>query len=206
MENNKEFKPELLKTIEFQRLNNNLNNLFILVVAFLMIVIIVQYINNQKLKGRVAKEVYVAVEDKLYKAFPEIRKRSESDYKIFGEMFGYNAFSHDINSYKERIDMVRPYTTQGVIDYIEKSFEYKGLSITDYYKKYDGRSYYKIDSIKVEMKTGGGDLFVYGEQRFMFAIGEPVKGPLNFQLQVKEGDRSDANKFGLFIENFLFIR
>ncbi len=202
----KEFNPDQIKVREYSRLNNLHNNLTLIVVVFLMVVAIIQYLNNKSLKNKVSKEVYVAVEDKLYKAFPEVRKRGESDYKIFGEMFGYNAFSHDVNSYKERMDLVRPFTTQGVMDYIEKSFEYKGLSVTDYYRKYDGRSYYKIDSVFVEIGSGGGDIFVYGEQRFMFAIGEPVKGALNFRLQVREIDRSDANKFGLFIDNFLFIR
>ncbi len=207
MEKNDEFKTELLKAKEFQRVNNVLNNLTIIVVVFLIVVIIVQYFNNQKLKGRLTKEVYVTVEDKLYKAMPEVRTRNESDYKIFGEMFGYNAFAHDINSYRERMDIIKPFTTKVVMDYIEKSFEYKGLSITDYYKKYDGRSYFSIDSVKVEMKTGGGDVYVYGEQRFVFAIGEPIKGPLSYHLQVKDmKERSDANKFGLFVENFLFIR
>mgnify|MGYP001015518799 FL=1 len=202
----KEFNPDQIKVREYSRLNNLHNNLTLIVVVFLMVVAIIQYLNNKSLKNKVSKEVYVAVEDKLYKAFPEVRKRGESDYKIFGEMFGYNAFSHDVNSYKERMDLVRPFTTQGVMDYIEKSFEYKGLSVTDYYRKYDGRSYYKIDSVFVEIGSGEGDIFVYGEQRFMFAIGEPVKGALNFRLQVREIDRSDANKFGLFIDNFLFIR
>lgn len=202
----KDFNPEQIKVREYSRLNTLHNNLTLVVVVFLIGIVFIQYLSNQSLKKKVSKEVYVAVEDKLYRAFPEVRKRGETDYKIFGEMFGYNAFSHDVNSYKERMDLVRPFTTQGVMDYIEKSFEYKGLSVTDYYKKYDGRSYYKIDSVLVEIGSGGGDIYVFGEQRFMFAIGEPVKGALNFRLQVKEVDRSDANKFGLFIDNFLFIR
>jgi len=200
------FDPDLIKVKEYRRVLNASNNLALVVVIFLMVVVAILYINNRGLKGKVQKEVYVAVDDRLFLAFPEVRGRSEVDYKIFGEVFGYNAFSHDVNSYKERMDMVRPFTTRQVMDYIEKSFEYRGLSVIDYYKKYDGRSYYRIDSVRVSMRSGGGDIRVYGEQRYMFSIGEPLSGPLNYHLQVREIDRSDANKFGLFIDNFLFLR
>lgn len=194
---------------QIQTLKNDFNKLAIIVVCFLIGVILYQWVKIGGLQKKVQKEVYVTVNDRLYNAFPEMSKRSESDYKIFSEVFAYNAFSHDFNSYEEHMELVKPFMTEAVFNYIGKSFEYKGQSIKDYYKKYDARSYFTVDSSSVKYPSKGvAEVFVYGKQRVVFAVGAPVMGDISFKITVVESGsgRTEANKFGLFIDNFNFIR
>lgn len=190
---------------ELNKLQLDFNKLAILAVAGMLVVIVFLYIKWQGAESRAKQEVYVTVDDKIYNAIPIQKQRLVEDYEAFGELYGYNAFSHDFNSYDERMKILEPLSARPVLDYIMKSFEHKGLTLKEYYKKYDARSYFSVDSTRAEMGVGGGDILVYGKQRVVFSIGDPVSGDLCFQLKVTEVPRSNKNKAGLYVENFIYI-
>jgi hypothetical protein len=57
---------------------------------------------NSRLTDRINREIFVAVESKVYKAFPNDRGLDEKDLKLFVKSVCYNMFQHDQLSYGER--------------------------------------------------------------------------------------------------------
>jgi hypothetical protein len=181
-------------------------HIFLFAIVFLGIVCLLLFFSNRSLMNKVNNEIFVVVEDKVYNAIPQTLAKDDNDYKIFGEVVVYNMFSHDQFSFKERTDLVKDFMNENTFNYIMKSFEYKGQKVTDYYRKYDARLYYAIDSMKVVSKSPYRELYVYGKNRAIFSLGEPLESALNMRFVVKEIDRSTNNKFGLYIYDFNFIK
>jgi hypothetical protein len=163
---------------------------------------------NSSLTDRINKEVYVAVENKIYKAFPAEAGKDEKDLKLFVKAVCWNMFQHDQFSYGERTEAVRNLMNENTFQYILKSFEYKGQPVTAYYKKFDARLYYSVNDADILVKKvdNNYEVQVHGRQRAVFAIGEPVESSLSMAFFVKEIDRTDENMFGLFIYNFNFLK
>ncbi len=180
---------------------------FLVVSLFLIGCNIYQFIQNQSLRAKVKNEVYVAVNDKIYSAAPQLADKSEKDYKIFAEIITSNMFAHDQYSFKERTDLCKPYMTEGVFKYIIKAFEFNGQPIDVYYKKYDARTYYASDSIKITPipEQNLTQIEVFGKQKAVFRVGDPKEVSCNVRYFVKNLDRSDLNKFGMYIQDFQFF-
>jgi hypothetical protein len=182
------------------------STIFLFAIVFLGIICLLLFFSNRSLVNRVNKEIFITVEDKVYSAIPKTLAKEDNDYKIFGEVVVYNMFSHDQFSFKERTDLVKDFMNENTFNYIMKSFEYKGQKVTDYYRKYDARLYYAIDSINVVSRDKDRELYVYGKNRAVFSLGEPLESALNMRFRVKQIDRSQSNKFGLYIYDFNFIK
>jgi hypothetical protein len=165
---------------------------------------------NSNLTDRINKEIFVAVENKVYKAFPNDRGLDEKDLKLFVKSVCYNMFQHDQFSYSERTEAVRNLMNENTFQYILKSFEYKGQPVTAYYKKFDARLYYNVSDADILVSkvdnNGNFKVEVHGKQRAVFSVGAPVESPLSMAFFVKEIDRTDENMFGLFIYNFNFLK
>jgi hypothetical protein len=176
----------------------------------MMVVCFALLYKNSNLTDRLNKEIFVAVENKVYKAFPSERGLDEKDLKLFVKSVCYNMFQHDQFSYSERTEAVRNLMNDNTFQYILKSFEYKGQPVTAYYKKFDARLYYSVNDADIAVSKvdnhGNFKVEVHGKQRAVFSIGEPVESPLSMAFFVKEIDRTDENMFGLFIYNFNFLR
>jgi hypothetical protein len=176
----------------------------------MMVVCFALLYKNSNLTDRLNKEIFVAVENKVYKAFPNERGLDEKDLKLFVKSVCYNMFQHDQFSYSERTEAVRNLMNDNTFQYILKSFEYKGQPVTAYYKKFDARLYYSVNDADIAVSKvdshGSFKVEVHGKQRAVFSIGEPVESPLSMAFFVKEIDRTDENMFGLFIYNFNFLK
>jgi hypothetical protein len=181
-------------------------HIFLFAVVALGLVCVLLLFRNSTLSNRVNNEIFVAVEDRVYAAIPKTLAKDVNDYKIFGEVVVYNMFSHDQFSFAERTRLVKNFMNENTFNYIMKSFEYKGQRVTDYYKKYDARLYYTIDSMNVIAKDKYRELYVYGKNRAVFSLGEPLESALNMRFMIKGIDRSQSNKFGLYIYDFNFIK
>ena len=176
--------------------------------AMLLVCFALMY-KNSALTDRINREIFVAVENRVYKAFPTERGLDEKDLKLFAKAVCYNMFSHDQFSFAERTDAVKNLMNETTFAYIVKSFEYKGQSVTAYYKKFDARMYYNVSDGSIEVqKTADGnfEVRVHGRQRVVFSVGEPIEQPLSMAFFVKEIDRTDNNMFGLYIYNFNFLK
>jgi hypothetical protein len=180
--------------------------LFLFAIIALGLICLLLLYRNSSLSDRVNNEIFVAVEDRVYSAIPKTLTKDDNDYKIFGEVVVYNMFSHDQFSFRERTELVKDFMNENTFNYIMKSFEYKGQKVTDYYRKYDARLYYTIDSMNVVTKNKYRELYVYGKNRAVFSLGDPLESALNMRFLVKEIDRSKSNKFGLYIYDFNFIK
>jgi hypothetical protein len=180
--------------------------IFLFALIALGLICLFLFFRNNTLSNRVNNEIFVTVEDRVYSAIPKTLAKDDNDYKIFGEVVVYNMFAHDQFSFKERTDLVKDFMNENTFNYIMKSFEYKGQRVTDYYKKYDARLYYTIDSMNVVTKNKFRELYVYGKNRAVFSLGEPLESVLNMRFAIKEIDRSRDNKFGLYIYDFNFIK
>jgi hypothetical protein len=165
---------------------------------------------NSELADRINREIFVSVENKVYKAFPSDRGLDEKDLKLFIKSVCYNMFQHDQFSYGERTEAVRNLMNDNTFQYIQKSFEYKGQPVTAYYKKFDARLYYSVDDADIAVSrvdnSGSFKVEVHGRQRAVFSVGAPVESPLSMAFFIKEIDRTDENMFGLFIYNFNFLK
>jgi hypothetical protein len=181
--------------------------IFILALALLGLVCLLLFFRNSTLSDRVNNEIFVAVDDRVYAAIPKALSKDDNDYKIFGEVIVYNMFCHDQFSFKERTNLVKNFMNENTFNYIMKqSFEYKGRDVMDYYRKYDARLYYTVDSMVVVPKNKYRELYVYGINRAIFSLGEPLESALNMRFLIKEIDRSQGNKFGLYVYDFNFIK
>ncbi|MDR0619830.1 MAG: hypothetical protein LBG17_08040 [Bacteroidales bacterium] len=180
--------------------------IFLFALVALGLICLLLLYRNSSLSDRVNNEIFIAVEDRVYSAIPKTLAKDDNDYKIFGEVVVYNMFSHDQFSFKERTDLVKDFMNENTFNYIMKSFEYKGQRVTDYYKKYDARLYYTIDSMNVITKNKFRELYVFGKNRAVFSLGDPLESTLNMRFVIKEIDRSRSNKFGLYIYDFNFIK
>lgn len=177
------------------------------IAAMLLMCFALLYKNSQ-LVDRINKEVYVAVENKVYKALPAERGLDERDIKVFVKTICANMFAHDQFSYAEHTEAVRNLMNETSFNYILKKFEYHGQPITTYYKKFDARLYYSVSDADIEVKKvdKNFEVVVRGKQRAVFAVGAPVESALNMAFFIREIDRTDENMFGLFIYNFNFIK
>jgi len=177
------------------------------IAAMLLMCFVLLYKNSQ-LVNRLNKEVYVAIDNKVYKALPAERGLDERDIKLFVKSVCANMFAHDQFSYAERTEMVRNLMNETTFNYILKKFEYHGQPITAYYKKFDARLYYTVNDADIVVKKvdKNFEVTVHGKQRAVFAVGNPVESPLNMAFFIREIDRTDENMFGLFIYNFNFIK
>jgi hypothetical protein len=176
----------------------------------MMVVCFALLYKNSNLTDRINKEIFVAVENKVYKAFPNDRGLDEKDLKLFIKAICYNMFQHDQFSYSERTEAVKNLMNETTFQYILKSFEYKGQPVTAYYKKFDARLYYSVNDADMAVSKvdnhGNFKVEVHGKQRAVFSVGAPVESPLSMAFFVKEIDRTDENMFGLFIYNFNFLK
>ncbi|MDR1226567.1 MAG: hypothetical protein LBK47_06675 [Prevotellaceae bacterium] len=177
-------------------------------IASMLLVCFVLLYKNAQLVDRINREVYVAVENKVYKALPQERGLDEKDLKLFVKSVCANMFAHDQFSYAERTEAVRNLMNETTFNYILKKFEYHGQPITAYYKKFDARLYYTVSDTDIAVKKvdKNFEVVVHGRQRAVFAVGNPVESPLNMAFFVKEIDRTDKNMFGLLIYNFNFLK
>jgi hypothetical protein len=176
--------------------------------AALLLMCLVLLYKNSQLVDRINKEVYVSVDNKVYKALPSERGLDEKDLKLFVKTVCANMFSHDQFSYSERTEAVRNLMNETTFNYIIKKFEYHGQPITAYYKKFDARLYYTAADTDIAVKKvdKNFEVVVRGKQRAVFAVGNPVESALNMTFFIREIDRTDENMFGLFIYNFNFIK
>lgn len=177
------------------------------IAAMLLLCFVLLYKNSQ-LVNRINNEVYVAVDNKVYKALPAERGLDERDIKVFVKVICANMFAHDQFSYAERTEAVRNLMNETTFNYILKKFEYHGQPITAYYKKFDARLYYTVNDADIAVKKvdKNFEVIVRGKQRAVFAVGNPVESALNMAFFIREIDRTDENMFGLFIYNFNFIK
>jgi len=177
------------------------------IVAMLLLCLALLYKNSQ-LTDRINREVYVAVENRVYKALPAERSLDEKDLKMFVKVVCANMFAHDQFSYAEHTEAVRNLMNETTFNYILKKFEYHGQPITAYYKKFDARLYYSVSDADIAVKKvdKNFEVIVRGKQKAVFAIGNPVESALNMAFFIREIDRTDDNMFGLFIYNFNFIK
>jgi hypothetical protein len=175
--------------------------------AMFLMCLVLLYKNSQ-LAARINREVYVSVDNKVYKALPSERGLDERDLKLFVKTVCANMFAHDQFSYAERTEAVRNLMNETTFNYILKKFEYHGQPITAYYKKFDARLYYTVSDTDIEVKKvdKNFEVVVRGKQRAVFAVGDPVESALNMAFFIREIDRTDENMFGLFIYNFNFIK
>jgi hypothetical protein len=198
---------EEIKVKDVAKMRSDAAKFFLIISIFLISCNIYQFIQNQNLRAKVKKEIYVAVSDKIYNAAPQLIDKSEKDYKIFAEIITSNMFAHDQYSFKERTDLCKPYMKENVFNYILKAFEYNGQPIDVYYKKFDARTYYTSDSIKITPvpERSLTMIEVFGKQKAVFRVGEPKEVYCNVRYFVKDSDRSEINKFGMFIQDFQFF-
>ncbi len=189
--------------------------LAIMTVAFLCIVVIAQFFKINSLNNTIETKVYVAVDHKMYEARPEIvTKRDELDYQLFSETFSYNMFGHDFNSLDERLALAEPLIYSKGYQYILSSYATganggweEGLkNIRLLYKTRDARSYYTIDSVKVNMDPKIKEVDIYGKQKAVFAVGDDVLAPINMRLFITDCDKSKENPYGLYINKFIYLK
>jgi len=133
---------------------------------------------------------------------------------VFAETFAYNMFSHDINSLDQRLAIARPFIYETGYNFILSTYAsgeqggwQEGINnIRTLYRTRDARTYFTIDSVKVDMIPRERVVRVWGKQKAVFAVGNDVTVPLAFELEVSNSDRSEQNPFGLFITRFNFIQ
>jgi hypothetical protein len=192
---------------DYARMKRSLVTVCFGAMGFMLLLCLLLVQKNSALTDRINREIFVAVDNKVYKAFPSERGLDEKDLKEFVKSVCFNMFQHDQFSFGERTDLVRNLMNDATFQYIVKSFEYKGQSVTSYYKKYDARMYYSVDDMSAERTPDGNyKVAVHGRQRVVFSIGEPVESPVGLAFFIREIDRTDANMFGLYIYNFNFLK
>jgi hypothetical protein len=194
---------------DYAQMKTSLVTVCFMALGAMLVVCFVLMYKNSNLTDRINREIFVAVENKVYKAFPNERGLGEKDLKLFAKAVCYNMFAHDQFSFVERTDAVKNLMSETNFQYIIKSFEYKGQSVTAYYKKYDARMYFNVNDGDIEvLKTADGnfEVRVHGRQRVVFSVGNPIEQPLSMALFIKEIDRTDSNMFGLYIYNFNFLK
>jgi hypothetical protein len=199
---------------EHSKLHQGFLGFTVLVTVVLLIIVAIQFYTIQSLRDTIETKVYVAVDGKYYAARPQIKtNRDEVDYELFAETFAYNMFSHDINSFEERLEIARPFIYDKGFKYIlstyasgsEGGWEQGMNNIKTLYKSRDARTYYTIDSVKVDMRQKNKVARIWGQQKAVFAVGNDVMVPLNMEIQVTESDKSNDNPFGLMIQKFNFL-
>ncbi|MCT4648377.1 MAG: hypothetical protein N4A74_25550 [Carboxylicivirga sp.] len=184
-------------------------------IALLLIVVTIQFFKIGSLEKTVQTKVYVAVDNKMYEARPEIKtKKDKLDYEVFGTTWAYNMFGHDINSLDERLSIAEPLIYAKGYQYILSNYTtgknagwQEGLkNIKELYKNRDARSYYVVDSVKVNMDEKTKIVDVYGKQKAVFAVGDDVLAPMSFRLDIVDCDKSNENPYGLYIKKFNYIK
>ncbi|MGV8829966.1 MAG: hypothetical protein ACWA6U_16790 [Breznakibacter sp.] len=182
--------------------------------GFMVLVILVMYFNISSLKKTVKTQVYVAVDGKMYQARPEQRTgRDELDYRVFVETWAYNMFSHDVNSLDERLKIAKPLIYDKGYKYILSTYTTgknagweEGIkNIRTLYQTRDARTYFTIDSIKVNMEPKNKIVQIYGKQKAVFAVGQDSEARISFETELEETDKSNSNPYGLTITRFVFI-
>jgi len=189
---------------------------FVLVVSAVFLIIIgIQFMSIRSLRNTIETKVYIAVDGKVYAARPETKGlKDELDYQVFGETFAYNMFSHDINSFDERLSIVKPFIYEKGYNYIlstyatgDKGGWKEGIeNIKTLYQSRGARTYYVIDSVNVDMRPKDKLVRIWGKQKAVFTVGDDVNVPLAMELEVTITDKSKLNPFGMSINRFNFIQ
>lgn len=200
---------------EHSKLHQGFLGFAVIVTAVFLIIILIQFFSIRSLRHTIETKVYVAIDGKYYAARPEGKTtRDELDFQVFGETFAYNMFSHDINSLDERLAIAKPFIYEKGYNYILSTYAsgakggwQEGIdNIRTLYKSRDARTYYTIDSVRVNMQPKDKVVRIWGKQKAVFAVGEDVNVPLSMELEITVSDKSQSNPFGLFINRFNFIQ
>jgi len=200
---------------EHAKLHQGFMGLAFITVGILVVIILVLYFRTLSLQDTIQEKVYIAVDGKYYLARPEQKKlKDRMDYIIFAETWAYNMFSHDINSLDERLSYAKPWMYETGYEYILSNYATgenagweDGLkNLKTLYKTRDARTYYEIDSVRVNMDLKNKVVRLYGKQKAVFAVGNDVIVPMDLEIEVHDGDKSDLNPFGLTIKKFNYIR
>lgn len=111
-------------------------------------------------------------------------------------------FAHDERSYGEHIETALHLIEKSEGAAIFEDFQ-KG-SVYDNYVKFGSRSVFEIDSVFVDMNTEPYEGKVYGRQTVIYR--EDQKSlPVGAGFELIQVPRSEANPFGLLIQNWTFI-
>lgn len=182
--------------------------------AVMVLIILVMYLNISSLKKTAKTQVYVAIDGKMYQARPEQKNsRDELDYKVFVETWAYNMFSHDVNSLDERLKIAKPLIYDKGYKYILSTYTTgrnagweEGIkNIRTLYQTRDARTYFTIDSVRVNMQPINKVVKIYGKQKAVFAVGQDSEARISFETELEETDKSQSNPYGLTITRFIFL-
>lgn len=200
---------------EHSKLHQGFLGFALIVTAVFLVIVAIQFFTIRSLRNTIETKVYVAVDGKYYAARPEAKTtRDELDYQVFGETFAYNMFAHDVNSLDERLAIAKPFIYERGYNYILSTYAtgeqggwQEGIeNIRTLYKSRDARTYYTIDSVRVDMRPKDKVVRIWGHQKAVFAVGDDVSVPLSMELEIAVTDKSQLNPFGLFINRFNFIQ
>lgn len=199
---------------EYVKLHGAFTVFSFITLGVLLLVVLILYVRNSNLEDTIKTQVYVAIDGKMYQARPErITQRDELDYRVFVETWAYNMFSHDVNSLDERLAIAKPLIYEKGYKYILSTYTSgknagweEGIkNIRTLYQTRDARTYFSIDSCKVNMEPENKVVQIYGKQKAVFAVGNDTEARISFEAELEETDKSSLNPYGLTITKFVFI-
>lgn len=190
---------------EFNKLRHVLRYLFILVSAFFIFVIIVQWFTIMGVRSTAEDKIYVSLDGELYAAIPDERERVNKDMCLkLSELFVYNMFSHDQYNFDQRTKLSESLLAKKDYEFIMAGFINDEQNIYKLYEKYDARTYFELDSMSFNQDDKS--VVVFGQQIAVFGYGEESVSPLNCKFKIGKIDRSEKNPYGLQISEFNFIK
>lgn len=190
---------------EFNKLRHVLRYLFILVAAFFIFVIIVQWFTIMGIRSTAEDKIYVSLDGELYAAIPDERERVNKDMCLkLSELFVYNMFSHDQYNFDQRTKLSESLLAKKDYEFIMAGFINDEQNIYKLYEKYDARTYFELDSMSFNQDDKS--VVVFGQQIAVFGYGEESVSPLNCKFKIGKIDRSEKNPYGLQISEFNFIK